>query len=105
AESKRVPTLARGPAAWSIAAVLVLVGWLYAPILFRLVRQWWSDPNFSHGFFVPAFSGFVLWRNRTQLAAIAPRPSTWGIPVILASLSMLVLGTFGAELFLSRISL
>ena len=48
-------------AGWRTTVLLVLVGWLYAPILGRLVQQWWTDPNFSHGFFVPAFVGFVVW--------------------------------------------
>src|SRR6266566_3637764 len=90
---------------WRTALLLFLVGWLYAPILGRLAQQWWADPNFSHGFFVPVFSAFVMWQDRFRLAAVPRKPSTWGLPVILLALSMLVLGVFGAELFLSRLSL
>ena len=90
---------------WYTAALLILGGWLYAPIIFHLGRQWWADPNFSHGFFVPAFSAFVLWQNRTRLRAIVPKPSLWGLPIIVISLAMLLVGTFGVELFLSRVSL
>src|SRR6266567_3529089 len=90
---------------WRTALLLCLVGWLYAPILGRLAQQWWADPNFSHGFFVPVFSAFVMWQDRFRLAAVPRKPSTWGLPVILLALSMLVLGVFGAELFLSRLSL
>jgi exosortase len=85
--------------------LLILGVWLYAPVLSRLVRQWWSDPNFSHGFFVPIFSAFVVWQSRTRLLAIQSKPSIWGLPVIAISLTMLLVGTFGAELFLSRVSL
>ena len=92
-------------AGWQAAILLILTGWLYASIAGRLVQQWWTDPNFSHGFFVPAFSCFVLWQSRSQLAAIRPAPSSWGLPLILVSLFILILGIFGAELFLSRISL
>jgi exosortase len=90
---------------WQGATLLALVGSLYAPILARLVQQWWSDPNFSHGFFVPAFAGFVVWQSGPRLAAIRPTPSIWGLAVILLSLCTLILGVFGAELFLSRLSL
>src|SRR5579863_4613749 len=90
---------------WQGAALLGLVGWLYAPILGRLVQQWGADPNFSHGFFVPAFAAFVVWQDRARLAAIRPVPSNWGLAVILFSLCTLILGVFGAELFLSRVSL
>src|SRR5579863_217367 len=102
-EARREPLLK--PNRWQTATLLALVGLLYAPILVRLVGQWWSDPNFSHGFFVPAFAGFVLWQDRSRLAAIRPAPSTWGLAIILLSLCTLILGVFGAELFLSRVSL
>jgi exosortase len=87
------------------ATLLILGVWLYGPVLVHLIRQWWSDPNFSHGFFVPVFSVFVIWQNRSRLWAIQPKPSIWGLPVIVISLAMLLVGTFGAELFLSRLSL
>ena len=103
------PTRASRPTSrlisWYTATLLLLAAWLYAPIILRLVRQWWSDPNFSHGFFVPAFSAFVLWQNRARLREFQRKPSTWGLPIILVSLVMLVVGIFGAELFLSRVSM
>jgi len=92
-------------ARWQLLALGILVGWVYYSVLLRLVHQWEQDPNFSHGFFVPAFSLFVLWRNRSRLAALPHRPSWWGLPVIALALGVLVLGDLGAELFLSRFSL
>jgi len=92
-------------AGWRTAVLLGLIGWLYAPILARLLQQWWNDPNFSHGFFVPVFAGFVAWQERARLASTCRSPSSWGLPIILLSLSTLILGVFGAELFLSRVSL
>src|SRR5437867_7768061 len=90
---------------WKSVVLLILIAWLYIPILVPLVRQWWNDPNFSHGFFVPMFAGFVVWQDRSQLAAVRRAPSTWGLPIIMIALFTLVLGAFGAELFLSRMSL
>jgi exosortase len=90
---------------WYAGLLVLLLAWLYLPIISHLARQWWSDPNFSHGFFVPAFSGFVLWQDRTRLASLSPQPSWWGLPMILLGLMMLVLGDLGAELFISRTSL
>jgi len=95
----------RKPIAWRTAALLALIAWLYAPILLRLSFQWRSDPNFSHGFFVPIFSLFVVWQDRHRLETIRRSPSNWGLPLIFLSLSTLILGVFGAELFLSRFSL
>ena len=90
---------------WQGAALLLLIAWLYASILIRLFTQWFNDPNFSHGIFVPVFAGFVLWRNRNELKAIEPVPSWTGLPLIIAALATLTLGVLGAELFLSRVSL
>ena len=83
----------------------VLIGWLYSSILYHLVGQWWQDPNFSHGFFVPLFSAFVLWQDRSQIARLPVIPSSWGLLIVIGALCVLILGVMGAELFLSRVSL
>jgi exosortase len=94
-----------GPSLWQVAVLALLVGWLYASVLFHLGKQWVNDPNFSHGFFVPAFSLFVLWQGRVQIAHRPRRPSAWGLLIILLALLILIVGVLGAELFLSRVSL
>jgi len=90
---------------WQGALLLALIVWLYASILARLFAQWYNDPNFSHGIFVPAFALFVLWLDRKKLKLIAPAPSWTGLPILIVALLMLVLGALGAELFFSRTSL
>jgi exosortase len=90
---------------WKTAMVLALLAWLFVRILGRLVIQWWHDPNFSHGFFVPAFSIYVLWLRRETLRRLPLSPSWYGVPVLLAGLGLLIVGNLGAELFLSRFSL
>ena len=79
--------------------------WLYAPIASRLALQWWHDPNFSHGPFVPLFSLYVLWQIRAELQALPKRPSWTGVWLLLLGLAVLVAGSIGAELFLSRLSM
>ncbi|MGA7818270.1 MAG: VPLPA-CTERM-specific exosortase XrtD [Candidatus Sulfotelmatobacter sp.] len=93
------------PRLWQIGLLAGLLLWSYLPLLIHLVGQWWKDPNFSHGFFVPLFSAFVVWQGRGKLARIAPRPSWWGLLFLGFGLGVLVLGQMGAELFLSRFSL
>ncbi|MCL6480341.1 MAG: exosortase/archaeosortase family protein [Firmicutes bacterium] len=89
---------------WPAALLALLVGFLYADVLARLVRDWWNDPDFSHGFFVPAFAGFVIWQRRHQLARLPLQPSWLGLAVIGGSLCTLIVGVLGAELFLQRSS-
>ena len=85
--------------------LLVLLSALYWGILQDLVLQWWDDPNYSHGFLVPLFSGYLIWRERETLRGIAPEGRWAGLPLVLAGIGMLILGDIGAENFLSRSSL
>ncbi len=90
---------------WQGASILLLIGWLYVPVVIRLVTQWNNDPNAGHGFFVPAFALFVLWKNRNELKKVQAVPSWNGLYLILAGLALLILGDYVAELYLSRVSL
>jgi len=90
---------------WQAAVITGLLLWLYFPTLAHLVAQWWSDPNFSHGFFVPLFSAFVIWQERSRLSRLSPQPSWWGLLFLGFGLCVLIVGQMGAELFLSRLSL
>jgi exosortase len=89
---------------WLVAALAVLVALLYSGILGLLVQDWWTDPNFSHGFFVPAFSILVIWKRRKVLASIPVDPAWSGLGIIILALLVYLLGVIGAELFLSRSS-
>jgi len=77
---------------------------IYYPVLAKLVSDWWHIPDFSHGFLVPVFALYLAWTKREALAAIELTPDWRGIGVIALGLIVLLLGVFGAELFLSRIS-
>jgi exosortase len=87
----------------SVLGALVLV--LYGPILTRLVANWWQNPDYSQGFLVPVFSGYVLWRQRDRLSKIPLVPSNFGALVMAGAIALLLLGSLGAELFTSRFSL
>lgn len=90
---------------WQAVLLTLVIGFLYHSILWKLAGQWWTNPNFSHGFVVPVFSGFVVWRGRHDLGKLPFKPSWLGLPIIVAALLTLVVGVLGAELFLSRSSL
>jgi exosortase len=85
-----------------ILTVLIFV--LYGPILVRLVENWWSNPDYSHGFLVPVFSGYVLWRQWDRLSRIQLKPSNFGLLVMFGAVGLMLLGSLGAELFTSRFS-
>lgn len=89
---------------WQIVVLAGLCLWLYWSTLGRLISQWLHDQNFSHGFFVPLFSAFVLWQERDRLTRLPIRPSWSGLPLLILALLFLIIGQLGAELFLARSS-
>lgn len=90
---------------WQLGVLAVLSLWIYWSTLVRLLGQWWRDPNFSHGFFVPLFSAFVIWQRREQLFVVNRKPSWSGLAILFIALLILIVGQMGAELFLARSSL
>jgi exosortase len=89
---------------WQLVVLSAALLWLYAPVLYRLIAQWVHDPNYSHGFFVPAFSLYVIWQDRDRLRKLPRRPSWSGLLILAIAVVVLTAGTLGAELFLSRTS-
>jgi len=88
-----------------VSLLVLLIGVIYYKILNGLVAQWLQDPNYSHGFFVPLFCSWVLWKDRKRLQTTAAHRSWAGLIIIVISLAILILGVLGAENFLSRTSL
>ncbi len=78
---------------------------LYYRIVVKLVMDWSSNPDFSHGFLVPFFAVFLIWDKRKVLRTVQVQCSWTGVLLILAAIMVLFMGVYGAELFLARISL
>jgi exosortase len=91
--------------AWGLALIFTLMAALYYRVLAKLVTDWWQIPDFSHGFLVPVFAAYMVWATRKTLLNTRIAPTWSGVVLIVAGLVVLVLGVFGAELFLSRVSL
>ena len=91
---------------WQAVVLAAISLWLYGPTLYHLVSQWAApDSDFSHGFFVPLFSAFVIWQERGRLSRIALKPSWSGFVLLACALAVLVVGQLGAEIFLARLSI
>jgi exosortase len=76
----------------------------YAPVLRALVKQWSTDADMGHGFFVPVIAGYIVWQKRNELLAIKPQPNWWGLLVVILGGVQLIIGTLGVEMFLTRTS-
>lgn len=89
---------------WPTVLMALLLVLLYAPVLRGLVVQW-HEGDYSHGFLVPIFSAYLVHRRRNTLAAVPRKPSLLGLLVVVGSQGLYLLGSLGAELFLTRVSL
>jgi len=81
-----------------------LVG-LYFPVLTSLAQDWSTNDNYSHGFFIPLISGYMVYALREELRRVAVRPANWGLLLVLAGLGQLYIARVGSEYFLQRTSL
>lgn len=91
--------------AWASLTLCLLIAAIYYQILAKLVVDWWRIPDFSHGFLVPFFAAYLVWEKKAALLALKLAPVWSGIAVMAFGIVVLLLGVYGSELFLSRVSL
>jgi exosortase len=96
-----LPTTAR---AWLAAPLLAALA-LYVPVVPGMAREWTQFPSLSHGFAIPFVAAYLVWARRGRLLAAPVDPSLGGLPVVVAGVIGLLVGTFGEEPFLARLSL
>ena len=89
---------------WRLILLAAVVFGVFATVLPGLAQDWWEKADYSHGFFVPLLSGYLIWKKRDELSESVHLPSSWGMVVMLGSLGLLFLGSLGAELFMTRIA-
>lgn len=78
---------------------------LYGDVISKLVSDWATDDNFSHGFLIVPIALYFVYERRRALATAAHRPSLLGLLLIVGSVATLLAGVLGAELFLTRVSM
>ncbi len=78
---------------------------LYYHTISKLVGDWSTDPNFSHGFLIPFVSGYMIWHNKEKLSLFSLQPYNPGLGVIALGMLIHLLGNIGAELFIMRFSM
>jgi len=62
------------------AFVVICLAWAFLPTLDWMTEKWSDDPQYSHGFLVPFFSAFLLWRAaKAGLVLSSPRPLLGGL--------------------------
>lgn len=84
--------------------LLAFVIILNIPVFVDLIKDWYSDSNYSHGFLVIPIAIFVIYRRRHELKFPAS-PFRPGILVLLTGCIGFVFGIAASEYFTIRFSL
>jgi exosortase len=94
----------RVPPNAAITGLLVVASVTYGPVLAKLVSDWWSIGDYSHGLICAPMAIAIGWGRRAELQEAPQAPHSVGYLGVVGAVLLLLLGTLGAELFLTRIS-
>lgn len=89
----------------SLVVLFVSFGVLYAHVAAKLVHDWSTNENYSHGFLIVPIAAYLAWERRAALREAHTNPSFGGLVLVVLSLGVLLGGVLGAELFLTRVSI
>ncbi len=97
------PVPARDTLSWKTLLWFgLLVGVLYAPVVYPMVREWTTQDEMSHGFFVPVVAGYIVWAKREELVRIGAKPNWWALGLVVWGFFQSLLGVHGADFFVAR---
>ncbi|MBK6005157.1 VPLPA-CTERM-specific exosortase XrtD [Ramlibacter ginsenosidimutans] len=82
-----------------VAAFLACFGGLA-----ELALRWHRQEEYSHGYFIPLISLWLLWSRREALVQSRGEPSRWGIAVLALAAASLLLGELTALMLLIQLA-
>jgi len=79
---------------------------LYLPVFVWMVSSWMTNPYYSHGFFIPFISGFLIWRIAVSgKDAFKPYFNLTGLILLIIGLFIYIGGYFYASFWICALSL
>ncbi len=90
---------------WKVVPLVLLFIGLYYQIIFFMVKDWYNDSNYSHGFLIPFISAYIIWKNKENISRVKTEGDSIGFLIILVGLVLYILGITGAEFFTMRFSM
>lgn len=89
----------------TLAVVLVALFLLYQPFLKTLISDWDQNQDYSHGYFIPLITLFMIYSVKDRLAEQQITPYNSGLIIVALGLLILLVAKVGSEYFLQRSSL
>ena len=87
------PPAGRWRAALLGAGLVLALLWSYGTTLGAVEKRWSQDPQYSHGYVVPAFALLVLWRRRQGFPSEL-KPQWWGAALLGAAALLRLTGGY-----------
>jgi exosortase len=78
---------------------------LYNNVIYKMVLDWVSNDNFSHGFLIPLISGYLICKRKDRLTQADIAPSNTGLILLIFSLIFYFITSIGVEQFTMRFSM
>lgn len=88
-----------------LSLILLGLAGLYYQVLLHLAETWAVNDNFSHGYFIPLVSLYMIFSLREPLQQAVIRPCNWGLLILLSGLALLILATVASLNFMQQSSL
>ncbi len=89
----------------SLGGILTGLVFLYWPILQKLAHDWDTNDNYSHGYFIPLLSAYLIYTYKDDLKKLPVKSNLVGFFLLGAGLIQLIIGKTGSEFFIQRTSL
>jgi exosortase D (VPLPA-CTERM-specific) len=86
----------------ALAAAIIAVA-AFQGALAELVARWIRQDEYSHGFFIPLITLWLLWTRRSALRESLGRPSLGGVALVLLAALMHVIGQLSSFFLLSQL--
>jgi exosortase len=75
-----------------LTAIGAILLWSYWPTLAVMADKWQTDPQYSHGYLVPAFAATLLWLRRSRIKEVRLVPSPTGLALIALGIALHLAG-------------
>lgn len=89
----------------ALLAILSAFVGLYYHVILEMAGVWQTNDNYSHGFFIPLISIYMIYGIRHSLSRVPINSSNVGLLLIVIGLGQLYVASVGSEFFLQRTSM